>query len=419
MTNSMARRVTGAAVGLLTALALGVSGCSSSGGLDPNSPAATLPGETNDRIQQAVETAMQQSGATQALVGVWTAEAGEYVQALTTDDSKLPVSATFRGAQTTQPYTCALLLELAAQGTVSLDGKVSDDLPRQNGIEDITYRQLCEQTSGLADFKAGFASINLNNPARQWPDRELISQGLVSSPLPHPGLNFNYSDTNAVLLGRALKIAADKDLPELLDTEVFQPSGMTRSEFPETDTLSGPTLAAHVFPVADGKPVCDAANEVPKVSPSMLSGAGGAVTTLNDQRAFLNAYLGGEIGGKAGAKALSETRSTKNPERNAEGEVTKEAEPSGQAWGFGLLHEGPLQGRDGSITGTISAAFQDPQTGFTVVVALNNSSAGGGFAKQLAFQLSAIVQEAQPDAVGELPWTVQSTAEALAAAAVC
>ncbi|MEB4614834.1 serine hydrolase domain-containing protein [Leucobacter sp. M11] len=380
---------------------------------------ASLPGDANDRIQQAVETAMQQSGSTQALIGVWTADSGEYVQGLTTDDSELPVTTSFRGAQTTQPYTCALLLELVAQGVVSLDREVSKDLPRQNGIEGITYRQLCEQTSGLADYKAAFSGINRNNPARFWPDRELISQGLVNSPLPHAGLNFNYSDTNAVVLGRALKIVADRELPDLLDDEIFQPTQMTRTELPTGTTLPDPTLAPLVFPVADGKAVCDTAIELAEVSPSMLSGAGGAVTTLSDHRAFLDAYLSGKIGGAQAAEVLAEERSTLNPERNAEGEVTKEAEASGQAWGFGLLHEGPLKGRDGLITGTISAAFQDPNTGFTVVVALNNSSAGGGFAKQLAFQLAAIVSEAQPDAVGELPWTVETTAEALAAAAVC
>jgi hypothetical protein len=52
-----------------------------------------------------------------------------------------------------------------------------------------------------------------------------------------------------------------------------------------------------------------------------------------------------------------------------------------------------------------------------VVVALNNSSAGAGFAKTLAFELAALSSEA--GAGPELPWTAADQAGLLAQAAIC
>src|SRR5690606_20182862 len=111
--------------------------------------------------------AMQYSGSTSAVVGVWDAS-GAYVHGY----GDVAAGAPIRAAQASQPVMCALLLELAADGTVALDRLVSEDIPRQIGLDGITYGQLCSATSGLADFKATpLRDIFTNNPTRAWSDR--------------------------------------------------------------------------------------------------------------------------------------------------------------------------------------------------------------------------------------------------------
>lgn len=410
---------------MLAAAALGLTACTPTDVGGGSADANTIDGDLAGRIDTAVETALQQSGSSAAIVGFWTEDSGEYVRSY--GDEDLDPNARIRGAQATQPVMCALVLDLAASGSLDLDGKVADDLTRQVGLDDVTYRQLCQATSGLADFKSGYADIFANNPTRPWAERELLAQSLVHSPLPWPGLDVNLSDTNALLAGRALHVRTDEPLSDLLSEHVYSKAGMGSSYFPENSdlTVRGETMEGLTYPLAAGAPVCDAEPvAVSEVSPSMLSGAGATVTTVTDMKNFYESYLGGTFGGEEFSGLVTETTPTANPERDeqgepvvAEGAEATEPDPNAQAWGFGIEKQGPLYGQSGAITGTLTAAYHDPETGFSVVVALNNSAAGAGFAKTLAFQLSSIAGESGVST--ETPWTADEQAAALAERAIC
>lgn len=402
------------ATALLVTTALGLTACT---GGDLGAPAGDV--DTVDEalatgIDGAIENAMTLSGSTQAVVGVWSGE-DAYVRGYGDVDGSVRI----RGAQATQPVMCALLLDLVAEGRVDLDREISKDLTRQPGIEGITYRQLCEMRSGLADYKQGFGTLFANNPTRFWPEQELLAQGLAHSPLSWPGLDMHQSDTNAVLLARVLKVKTGQDVSELLSEHVFAKAGMTASSFPELSStaIAEPTLAGTNYPLSGGDAVCDAGPvDVPEVSPSMLSGAGATVTTVTDLKNFYEHYFDGGFGGDA-ASVVTDAFPVKNPERDAEGAPTEEPAEGGRQWTFGTEKMGPLYGRSGAITGTLTAAYHDPESGYTVVVALNNSTAGGAFIKALAFQLASISSEA--GAAPELPWTADEQAAALQEGAVC
>ena len=407
-----------AAIAALSAVALGLSACTGGAGSSTDAAVNTVDAALADGIQAAVQSAMDLSGSTSAIVGVWQGEDAAYVQGF---GEGTTASSRFRAAQTSQPVMCALLLDLVEQGRLSLDGEISEELPRQVGIDGITYRQLCAGTSGLADFKSGISEIFVNNPTRQWPDRELTAQSLAHSPLSWPGLDVHLSDSGALMLGRALQIGQSERLPELLRSHVFEQAGMTSSYYPEntyTDTtLPSGSLPGTVYPSWEGAPVCDVGpKSAREVSPSMLGGAGATVTTVTDLKNFYQQYLGGAFG-TGSAELITTTVTNENPQRDGNGEPLPPAEgavpdPNARFWGFGLEQVGPLYGMSGSITGTISAAYHDPQTGFTVVVALNNSTAGADFARILALQLSALGGE-------DVWWTAEDQAAALAARAVC
>ncbi len=397
--------------------ALGLTACTGGGPLSSSGDVNTVEESLAGRIDEAISTAMEQSRSTQAIVGVWGSDDGDYVRAYGSDE--IDGGSLIRGAQATQPVMCALLLELSATSDLDLDREVSKDLTRQVGIEGVTYRQLCDMRSGLADFKSGYLDIFANNPARYWPEQELIAQGLVDSPLPWPGLDMHQSDTNVALLSRALRVRTGGEAQELLSEHVFGKAGMGSSYFPSlaSTTIQGSTMTGLTYPSSGGAPVCDVEPvEVPEVSPSMLSGAGATVTTASDLKTFYEQYIGGAFGGE-NAKVVTETLPTQNPERDAEGNPTTEPDPSGRQWGFGVEKEGPLYGRSGAITGTLTAAYHDPETGYSVVVSLNNSSAGANFVKALAFELAAISAEAGSGP--ELPWTAEDQAAKLAEGAIC
>lgn len=425
----LGRRARVAAIALLTIATLGLTACTGTVFSPAGGDVRTLDGGIATRIDDTVASAIQQSGSTAAIVGVWT-PAGDYVQAF---GEGVTPNATIRGAQATQPVMCALLLELVADGTVSLDREVAADLPRQVGIDGITYGDLCTARSGLADFKRQLGDIFANNPTRPWSDRELLAYGLAASPLPWPGLDVYPSDTNALLLARALRQVTGTSVEELLRSHVFDVAGMPATFFPSDPltqtTLPGGGMTGRTFPLAGGAPQCEVgAVAVPEVSPSMLGGAGATVTTVTDLKNFYVAYLGNRYGGEELAGIVTQVLPTTNPIRNEAGEPVADGEeaaariaaaedPNGQKWGFGLEKVQALYGLSGSMTGTITAAYHDPESGFSVVVTLNNSTAGASFARALAFELAAIIAEGGNGPA--VTWTPGEFAEARAAAAVC
>ncbi|KTR81948.1 serine hydrolase domain-containing protein [Leucobacter chromiiresistens] len=405
------------AVGAIIVASLGLTACTGGGSVTSAADVNTVDEALATGIDDAVASAMQQSGSTEAIVGVWDNAGGEYLRGY--GDSGVDGSTLIRGAQATQPVMCALMLDLAAEGRIDLDGKVSDDLTRQSDIEDVTYRQLCDMRSGLIDYKGAFTDIFANNPTRPWAEQELIAQGLSQSPGSWPGLDFHQSDTNIVLLARALKVKTGEDLPDLLRNHVYSDAGMGSTYFPDlsSTTVNGETLQGLTYPSSGGKAVCDAEPvEVSEVSPSMLAGAGATVTTATDLKRFYDSYLGGAFG-EDSAGLITEAFPTKNPARDENGEPTEEIAAEGRLWSFGVEKIGPLYGRTGAMTGTLTAAYTDPESGFSVVVALNNSSAGTGFVQSLALKLAALAQA--QGVAPELTWTVEQQDEALANTAVC
>lgn len=412
-----AHRVRLAVVALTAAAALGLTACSGGGPLTSSGDANTIDAGLATSIDGAIENALALSGSTEAVVGVWSGDGGEYVRGYGSD--AVDGGSRIRGAQATQPVMCALLLDLVEQGRIDLDREISKDLTRQSGIEGITYRQLCDMRSGIADFKGAFTTLFANNPTRPWPEQELIAQGLAKSPLAWPGKDFNQSDTNILLLSRVLKVETGEEISDLLSEHVFSKANMGSTYFPssESTAISGSTMTGLVYPVSGGNPVCDAGPvEVAEVSPTMLGGAGATVTTVTDLKSFYEQYLDGTFGGKASG-AVTELQPTKNPARDENGEPTEEPDTAGRQWAFGMEKIGPLYGRSGAITGTLTAAYHDPESGYSVVVSLNNSSAGAGFVKSLAQQLAAI--SAGAGAAPEMPWSADDQAAALAKDAVC
>ncbi|MGO1539964.1 MAG: serine hydrolase domain-containing protein [Leucobacter sp.] len=420
---NLGRRARVATVGMLAIAALGLTACTGSGSGESSADVNTVSGPFAESIDVAVDSAMQLSRSSSAIVGVWTEDSGEYVRSY--GDGDLDPSVQIRAAQASQPVVCALVLDLAANGSLNLDRDISKDLTRQVGIEDITYRQLCNATSGLADFKSGFGDIFANNPTRPWAERELLAQSLVHSPLSWPGLDVHVTDTNALLAARVIDVTSDQSIGDLLEDRVFKQAGMESSYYPNdgNNTLTGDAMTGYTFPKSGGDPVCDVDPvEIEELSPSMLGGAGATVTTVSDLKNFYESYLGGQFGGEEFAGLVTDTTPTKNPERDDNGdpvEEEEEAEPDHAAreWGFGIEKVGPLYGQSGAITGTMTSAYHDPESGLTVVVALNNSTAGAAFAKALAFQIASLAGE--NGAGAEMPWTAEVQAEALAERAIC
>ncbi|WP_240183703.1 serine hydrolase domain-containing protein [Leifsonia aquatica] len=406
--------MTAAAAGILM---LAVTGCTTSPSSDlPSQRPGVFSADVQKRLQGALTDAMTLADASAGFAGVWAPWAGSWTAATgtTTRGGSTPVTAdmAFRIGQNTVPMTCTVLLDLVDDGTLGLDDPVTAWVPGLVGVDGVTMRELCQQTSGFGDYSPQLSSRMLMNPTRQWPPLELASEGISAPRAGKPGEKYGDARTNAVLVGMAVRNATGREWSDLYQEHLFGPLGMDASILPAASSLTvpGPHPAGYAAGVdGAGAVVCEPVRDVSRLSPSMGWTAGGVVSTLGDLKSFSQALAEGSLldGATADAQMTGVT--------------------SGASWqkqGLGVQLVGPLRGSSGAIPGYLSAMYTDPSSGLTVVVALNNSTPGAGFAQALAERFASIVSKVPAvqkgtKTVAGLPWSEAQAVDAMTKAAPC
>ena len=209
-----------------------------------------------------------------------------------------------------------------------------------------------------------------------------------------------------LLLALALERRTGKPWAELAEQYVFGPLGLEGTRMPQPSvTEHAGVLGAYSAAIAQNGAVdCAVLVDASDQSSSMGGAAAGAVSTLEDTRALSEALATGAL--------LSEATERKQWAAIPLGGSA----PAWQTVGIGALQYGPMRGSAGESAGALTAAFTDPESGLTVVVALNNSTAGADFVRETAFALASLASKASPvdgreRPLVELPWSVdQSTA---------
>lgn len=412
-------RVAGAASALVVVFAL--AGCTG-GVVDPaaqfDAVEETIAGDSATALQQVLADAVALSGSSGGLAAIAAPWAGEWrgvAGTVSFDEGAAAVAPeqVFHLAGVTSEVTCLVMLRLVDAGVVDLDDPVDDYVTDIPGLEGITLEQLCRHSSGLPDYYGGLRGHFMQNPGRVWSPVELISSALAMPRAGAPGQAYSYSRTNMLLLGLALERATHRSWNELANEYVADPLDLTSTSLPGATVLDDPELiGAYAAPPApDGSPDCAARLDDSRQSSSMGGAAGGARSSLDDTVKISQALATGAL--------LSE--------RVAREQWTTAQVPGADAWvaqGIGGMAYGPLRGSATEATGALTAAFTDPSTGLTVVVALNNSSSGQDFVRETAFALASIASK-MPAASGktqplvELPWSVDQAKQRMQELARC
>jgi len=406
---------------VLASLSLLLTACTGSADASTNGAVAgsTVSAAATDQLHAALVDAMKLAGASGAIAGVWAPWAGHWVDAAgtTTLDGDEPIKPAmrFRIGANTRSMTCTVLLRLVDEGKVALSDPVSQYLDRTPGVDGITLGQLCQGTSGLADYRPELAAQFVNNPTRQWPSLELVSSALASKRSGAPGIGWHDSPGAYVLLGMALEAATHSDWPTLYQKYIVNPLHLRATDYPGPEQLTITGSHPHGYATArqpNGELMCGTVEDVTDISTSMAGVSGGVVSTLADMKTWSEALAAGTLLSTSSAKKQWTTVS-----------MGKDA-PSWQGYGLGATQIGPFRGESGAITGFSSAMLSDPVSGLTVVVMLNNSSSGAALAQHLAQRLASIAAKL-PAVKGttapliEIPWSEAQMVQAMKADAVC
>ncbi|MEO3854145.1 serine hydrolase domain-containing protein [Acrocarpospora sp. B8E8] len=177
----------------------------------------------------------------------------------------------------TKAFTGTVVLQLVAEGKLSLDDTVAKWLPGvveeylgADGTK-ITIRQLLNHTSGLPDAILG-----------------------QETPRPEaPGKRFIYSKVNYNLAGMIVERATGSTLADEIDRRT-RPLRLTGTYLPGTDKTIRDPHARHYSKLGETDPDAEI-HDVTEMDLSWAWAAGGMISTTSDLHRFLSALLRGRL----------------------------------------------------------------------------------------------------------------------------
>jgi D-alanyl-D-alanine carboxypeptidase len=203
----------------------------------------------------------------------------------------------YRVGSVTKPFVATVVLQLVAEGRLSLSDTVERWLP---GIlpygDQVTLRQLLNHTSGVPEYTIE-PLVELytakNGRSRAWTPRQLVALVAHQPPDFPPGTAWSYSNTGYVLAGLIVEAATGHTLGQELTRRIFRPLRLRATFFPvNRPDIPGPNPRGYSLPFPQQQgPLLD----FTVFNPSLAWGAGNLVSDLADLERFFRALLGGRL----------------------------------------------------------------------------------------------------------------------------
>ncbi|WP_251093388.1 serine hydrolase domain-containing protein [Streptomyces sp. Caat 7-52] len=212
----------------------------------------------------------------------------------------------YRVGSITKTFVATVLLQLEAEGRLSLDDKVDRWLPgvvsgHGHDGRRITVRRLLNHTSGIYDYtsdgdfgrayflKDGFFRHRYDTLAPE----DLVAIAMRHEPEFAPGTSWSYSNTNYVVAGMVIEKVTGHSYATEVRRRVIDPLHLTATSVPGTRvTVPRPSSRAYskLAETTTG-PTYD----VTALNPSIASSAGEMISNSADLDRFYSALLRGKL----------------------------------------------------------------------------------------------------------------------------
>ncbi|TDZ94934.1 serine hydrolase domain-containing protein [Mycobacteroides salmoniphilum] len=339
-------------------LALLIGGC----GTRSRIAVADLDAETSARLDTAINEVLSSASVPGAIVGVWGPK-GQYVRTfgIANTATRAPMRPDFyhRIGSVTKTFTVTAVLQLVDEGKLGLDDPIAKYVDRVPGGDKITLRELARMQSGLFNYSMSLAfNRDLEaDPKRRYSTQQLLDYAFAQPPNFPPGQGYEYSNTNAVLLGQVVEKVSGQKLSEFVREHIAEPLGLSHTSFPDTNTIPDPHAQGYTQLTPTG-PLIDSTDW----SPSWASWAGAMISTLEDLKIWVPALATGKLLKPATQEQRLQT-------------VAMPPVPDDIRYGLGIFDARGWIGHNGSIPGFQTLAIYSPAEQTTVVALLNTDVA--------------------------------------------
>ncbi|MER6128694.1 serine hydrolase domain-containing protein [Streptomyces sp. NPDC001795] len=202
--------------------------------------------------------------------------------------------ARFRAGSVTKVVTAAIVLQLAAERRISLDGTVQQYLPGllTKDFRPITVRQLLTYTSGLQSGPSLGDTVEDGYPHRfeTLTPQQVVAASVALGPGYEPGTQQNYDNIHYTVLGMLIEKITGDSYAHQAAVRIFRPLGMRDTSFPHgaDPRIHGPHNRGYDW--IDGKLV-----DVTDWNMSDRWAAGDMISTTKDLERFLVALFRGRV----------------------------------------------------------------------------------------------------------------------------
>jgi D-alanyl-D-alanine carboxypeptidase len=255
----------------------------------------------------------------------------------------------------TKSFAAAVILQLEAEGKLSIDDALGKFLPEYPAWKDVTIRRLLDMTSGIPTYSE---TETISNAWAKEPQRDFSLAELVKIAYPTgandlpPTKGYFYSNTNYILAAMIAEKITGKSYRDLVHERIIGPFGLT-STFYESSTYPESVMKrlSHGY-FAD--PECAAyqpaqckqswnlpilGKDMHDMSLSWAQSAGGAISNARDTDRWVRAIFGGKV---VPAKQQAEWESMVSQKTGDPIPELTPDDPRGFALGLGRGIFGPL-----------------------------------------------------------------------------
>ena len=277
----------------------------------------------------------------------------------------------------TKTFTAALIMQLDQEGKLSLDDAISTWINYENA-KNITIKMLLGHTSGIPNFFSAEGRTPEDSP------KDLIELSKSLKPSFSPGLAWEYSNTNYIILGVISEKVTGLTWQEQIETRFIQPLGLTDTYVwngePVGPTVNGSRMACS----GNAEPECDP----PESSLKLLAvtdgfdwkaswAAGAIVSTPTDLARWMRSLVSGDILDVEHRQLL--TTPTQQSVQALSGNLASDEHHGSLRWTgyslglcrFEVDREGIGWGHSGVINGFVSNVVQMMDSGDTVSLTSN------------------------------------------------
>jgi len=333
----------------------------------PPAAAGPMPAPLASALDAHVTEAMSQVAATAAVVAVQTPD-GTWTQAFGVADvstgAPMTVDVYQRIGSITKTFTGTVILQLVDEGTIALSDTIDEFVPGIPNGDQVTLGMLLTMTSGLASYTLDDAwqASYFAQPDKVWDPDELVTTARSLAPLFEPGSEYNYSNTNTVLLGKVIEAVTGHPVADEYERRIIGPLGLTGTSFPGA-SAAFPSPHAQGFTLQSPTATPTAPTNATDWNPSWGWTAGEMISTAPDLLAYGRALVTGQ---GLLSPALQEERLSSFP-----------ANRSVYSYGDALGCIDGWVGHTGELPGYNSAIYVQTDSDTTVAILTNSETLSG------------------------------------------